>query len=81
MYKTSLNLIPYSCMKHQTEQPDEDVTERMSSQVHETTQTSLMTLPTTTETLTITTTASIEPSTTTLRIVDATLAVDKVEPT
>lgn len=38
-----------------------------------------MTLPTTTETLTITSTASIEP-TTTLRIVDATLAVDKVEP-
>lgn len=64
-------------MKLQTEQPDEDVTERVSTQVHETTHISLSTLPTTTEILTTSTT---EPSTTTHRIVDATLAVDKVEP-
>lgn len=64
-------------MKLQTEQPDEDVTERVSTQVHETTHISLTTLPTTIEILTTSTT---EPSTTTLRIVDATLAVDKVEP-
>lgn len=69
-----------SCMKHsQTKQPEDEVTEPTSTiQVHETTSTLILitTLPTTTEILT-----TSEPSTTTtLRIVDATLAVDKVEP-
>lgn len=55
---------------------EDEITERMSTQVHELTQASITsTLPTTTEILSTT-----EPSTpTTISIIDATLAVDQVE--
>lgn len=57
-----------------TEQLEDEITERATAHVHETTQSPITTLPPTTELITTT-----DPSTTTLRIVDATLAVDQVE--
>lgn len=83
MYKIISILISNHRRNVKPEDDDDDVTEASTpapsteptTHAHETTLISITTLPQTTELIT-----STDPSTTTSRVVDATVAMDKVEP-